>query len=241
MNDYSYEKGIAFIVEGATERVFYEEYLKKLCSERGMTITKDEKSQENKYTICAENRSILVLINNVGSVSQMTNSATWFHRACVKEYSNIGWSVFLCYDTDAYNSDITKFHEGDWLRLRQSIESDAESIADLAVQADIEDVMLCDFQGVLAFLGLDNNTPMPKGRKGKVKIKQLFRRSDPACAYHEGERARALIQRSILTLSKTQLQYHYPSSEKPWILIDVSFGVPKLTSIDEKRQKTPYF
>ena len=172
MNDYSYEKGIAFIVEGATERVFYEEYLKKLCSERGMTITKDEKSQENKYTICAENRSILVLINNVGSVSQMTNSATWFHRACVKEYSNIGWSVFLCYDTDAYNSDITKFHEGDWLRLRQSIE----------------------FQGVLAFLGLDNNTPMPKGRKGKVKIKQLFRRSDPACAYHEGERARALIQ-----------------------------------------------
>ena len=41
MNDYSYEKGIAFIVEGATERVFYEEYLKKLCSERGMTITKD--------------------------------------------------------------------------------------------------------------------------------------------------------------------------------------------------------
>ena len=47
MNDYSYEKGIAFIVEGATERVFYEEYLKKLCSERGMTITKDEKSQEN--------------------------------------------------------------------------------------------------------------------------------------------------------------------------------------------------
>ena len=37
MNDYSYEKGIAFIVEGATERVFYEEYLKKLCSERGMT------------------------------------------------------------------------------------------------------------------------------------------------------------------------------------------------------------
>lgn len=194
MNDYSYEKGIAFIVEGATERVFYEEYLKKLCSERGMTITKDEKSQENKYTICAENRSILVLINNVGSVSQMTNSATWFHRACVKEYSNIGWSVFLCYDTDAYNSDITKFHEGDWLRLRQSIESDAESIADLAAQADIEDVMLCDFQGVLAFLGLDNNTPMPKGRNGKVKIKQLFRRSDPACAYHEGERARALIQ-----------------------------------------------
>lgn len=85
MNDYSYEKGIAFIVEGATERVFYEEYLKKLCSERGMTITKDEKSQENKYTICAENRSILVLINNVGSVSQMTNSATWFHRACVKD------------------------------------------------------------------------------------------------------------------------------------------------------------
>jgi hypothetical protein len=51
----------------------------------------------------------------------------------------------------------------------------------------------------------------------------------------------AAIKRSILTLSKTQLQCHYPSSEKPWILIDVSFGTPKLTSINEKRQKTPYF
>lgn len=50
MNDYSYEKGIAFIVEGATERVFYEEYLKKLCSERGMTITKDEGSVRPRLT-----------------------------------------------------------------------------------------------------------------------------------------------------------------------------------------------
>ena len=96
----------------------------------------------------------------------MTNSATWFHRACVKEYSNIGWSVFLCYDTDAYNSDITKFHEGDWLRLRQSIESDAESIADLAAQADIEDVMLCDFQGVLAFLGFGQQYSDAQGAQG---------------------------------------------------------------------------
>lgn len=241
MNDYSYEKGIAFIVEGATERVFYEEYLKKLCSERGMTITKDEKSQENKYTICAENRSILVLINNVGSVSQMTNSATWFHRACVKEYSNIGWSVFLCYDTDAYNSDITKFHEGDWLRLRQSIESDAESIADLAAQADIEDVMLCDFQGVLAFPGWTTILRCPRG--ARVKSKSSNCSGDPippAPTMKENARGHS-YKRSILTLSKTQLQYHYPSSEKPWILIDVSFGVPKLTSIDEKRQKTPYF
>lgn len=194
MSDYPYEKGVAFIVEGATERVFYEEYLKKLCSDRGMTITKDEESQENKYIIRTTSGSILILINTVGSVSQMTNSATWFYRACVKEYRSIGWSVFLCYDTDAYNSDITKFHEGDWLRLRQSIEGNAESVTDLAARADIEDVMLCDFQGVLAFLGLDSGTPMPKGRKGKVRIKQLFRQSNPTCAYHEGERARALIQ-----------------------------------------------
>ena len=194
MGNHAYKKGVAFIVEGATERVFYEEYLMKLCSDCGMTMVKDRESQENKYVIHKADKSILILINNVGSVSQMTNSATWFHRACVKEYSDIRWSVFLCYDTDAYNSDITKFHEGDWLRLRQSIESDAEFVEDLAAQADIEDVMLCDFQGVLAFLHLDDDTPMPKGRKGKVRIKQLFRRSSPSLAYHEGERARALIR-----------------------------------------------
>ena len=194
MNNYTYEKGIAFIVEGATERVFYEEYLMKLCSDRDMTISKDKESQENKYTIHKEGKSILVLINNVGSVSQMTNSATWFHRACVKGYSEIKWSVFLCYDTDAYNSDITKFYKDDWRRLRQSINGDAESITDLAAQADIEDIMLCDFQGVLAFLGLNGDTAMPQGRKGKVRIKQLFRQADPTYAYHEGERARPLIQ-----------------------------------------------
>ena len=59
----------------------------------------------------------------VDSVSQMTNSATWFDRARVSENPEIAWTVFPCYDTDEYNSNITKFREGDWAMFRKSIAS----------------------------------------------------------------------------------------------------------------------
>ena len=84
------------------------------------------------------------MMASVNSVSQMTNSATWFDRAYVGENPEIDWTVFLCYDTDEYNSDITKFHEGDWAMLRESISPAAQKVVDMAAKADIEDVMLCD-------------------------------------------------------------------------------------------------
>ena len=161
-------RGLAFIVEGATEKVFYLEYLSQLCAAKGLALRKDLDTQENRYAITSANDERVVMMASVNSVSQMTNSATWFDRACVGENPEIDWTVFLCYDTDEYNSDITKFHEGDWAMLR-------------------------DLPGVLSFLGLPPETEMPLGNKGKTKLKKLYRKVAPNKAYHSGERAKGLI------------------------------------------------
>lgn len=200
--DSCYEKGLAFVVEGATERVFYEEYLASLCDAMGMQMVKNLGTQENSYIVTRGDRSLVVMINSVGSVTQMTNSQTWFKRTCRDGFEKMPWYVFLCYDTDCYTGDITKFYESDWRRLRQAIEEDAESVTDLAACADIEDIILCDLSGVLAFLGLSPETGMPNGRKGKAKLKKLFRMVAINNAYHEGGRARELIR--ALDMSKIE-------------------------------------
>lgn len=188
-------RGLAFIVEGATEKVFYLEYLKYIRKKHATTIVKDYESQEDAYVIAdGDDGMTLVMFNAVNSVSQMTNSATWFHRACSKAFPDRAWSVFLCYDTDEYNYAITKFHEGDWGLLRKDIGKSAERIVDLAAKADIEDIILCDLAGVLGFLGLGRETPMPEGSKGKAKLKKLYRMVALNNAYHSGEKARPLIQ-----------------------------------------------
>ena len=98
------------------------------------------------------------------------------------------------YDTDAYNSAITKYHEGDWARLRLDLEPKAKAIIGLAAEADIEDIMLCDYTGVLGFLGLPQGTPLPFGRKGKAKMKKLNKMVSLKKPYHEGDKARPLVR-----------------------------------------------
>lgn len=102
------------------------------------------------------------------SACQTHRSIRLFGRACVGENSETAWTVFLCYDTDEYNSGITKFHEGDWAMLR-------------------------DLPGVLSFPGLPPETEMPPGNRGKTKLKKLYRKAAPNKAYHSGERAKGLI------------------------------------------------
>lgn len=193
MDDGEVCRGIAFIVEGVTEKVFYLEYVSQLCAAQGFVLEKDNTSSEDCYLIVSPRDTKVAMMVSVNSVSQMTNSATWFHRACIEGYPAINWTVFLCYDTDEYNQDITKFHEGDWARLRRSIESSANKVVDMAAEADIEDIILCDLVSVLAFLGLPADTVVPLGNKGKTKLKKLYRMVASNSAYHSGERSRGLI------------------------------------------------
>lgn len=66
-------------------------------------------------------------------------------------------------------------------------------VIDLAADADIEDIMLVDIEGVRRFLGLDGDVK-PRSRKGKAKLKSLFKAVDVTQPYKSGERARNLIR-----------------------------------------------
>lgn len=191
-----FEKGIAFILEGETEKVFYLSLLKHICRKyNGISLQKqtDVNSGEIFYILGNSERSILIKFNMVGAISQITNSGNWFEKRCYGQYKSLPWTVFLCYDTDNYTPNISKFYEGDWKELRKSISKRKSStIIDLAAQADIEDIMLIDAQGVFKFVGIE---PMeiPVASKGKLKMKKIFRAKGRGSAYHEGVRSEDLI------------------------------------------------
>ncbi|MGN0077793.1 MAG: hypothetical protein ACI36V_03305 [Coriobacteriales bacterium] len=121
----------------------------------------------------------------------MPNAGTWFCNVCLPASEGAPCHALLCYDTDEYNADVSKFFDDDWQRLRQSIGDKAASITDLAAEADIEDILLCDLAGVLAYLGLEESSALPNGRRGKAKLRKLYRAAGRT--YHSGDRAKPLI------------------------------------------------
>lgn len=206
-----FEKGIAFILEGDTEKVFYFSLLEHFCKKySGITIQKktDANTGEIFYVLGNSEHSILIKFNVVGTISQITNSGNWFEKRCYNQYKNLNWTVFLCYDTDNYTPNISKFYEDDWKELRKTISKRKScSIIDIAAQADIEDIMLVDADGIFNFLGMAP-IPIPNGSKGKVKMKKIFRAKGPGSAYHEGSRAEGLIKALDLDkiISKSPVQ-----------------------------------
>lgn len=206
-----FEKGIAFILEGDTEKVFYLSLLKHFCKKYNETkIEKraDESTGEIFYTLENPKHRVLIMFNVVGTISQMANTGSWFEKRCYGRYKNLKWTIFLCYDTDNYTPNISKFYEDDWKELRKTISKHKTcSIVDLAAQADVEDIMLVDAEGIFRFLEM-NPFPIPSGSKGKIKMKKIFRQKGPGSAYHAGERAESLIK--SLDLDKIVLNSPVP-------------------------------
>lgn len=192
--DAGFGFGAALIMEGATEEVFYSEFIRHLVAVHGASISRLENDGSSGSVLTRpDGISALIMMDRVGTVTQMVNSGIWFERACAGRYQ-IPWFVFLCYDTDEYCSNVTKFHEGDWARLHNQIGAQARQVIDLAASADIEDIMLCDYPGVLRFLGLPEDTALPPGRKGKARMKRLFHMVALNRPYHEGQKALPLIR-----------------------------------------------
>lgn len=189
----TFTNGYAFILEGATEKEFYWEFLLFLCKKHSATIERvvDDTDPDIVYKLTTQNGVSLIKFNVVNTITQMPRAGNWFNSQCVKKHgTKHKWYVFLCYDTDDYNEDISKFYEGDWANLRSSLKK-AKQVVDVAAAADIEDTMLVDIDNVCAFLG--GKPPVTlKGSKGKRKMKNLFR--DHGKTYHEGSRAKPLIQ-----------------------------------------------
>lgn len=187
-------RGIAFIVEGATEKVFYRNFLQWLAdNNENYSFNKIDNPDigEIAFEWLSGEESILIKFNVVGTVTQVVHSGKWFTNTCAKKYK-IPWQVFLCYDTDSPDKDISKFYEGDWKLLRDELKkSKAKEIIDLAASADIEDVMLVDIESICKYLGITAPKEL-KGRKGKAKMKALYR----SCGntYHEGDKAENMIK-----------------------------------------------
>ena len=194
----SYEKGLAFIFEGDTEKYFYINFLEFLCSKHpGWSIYEIESDFGGTYIMENDTRKIIVCTNTVGTITQVVHSGNWFNNACADKYSaKTSWDVFLCYDTDSHEYDVTKFQVGDWKTLRSKITRRSNvSILDIAASADIEDVFLKDLSSISCFLGLETtltDSDIPSGRKGKIRLKALFRKYGKT--YHEGIRALPLIE-----------------------------------------------
>ncbi|MDO4543430.1 MAG: hypothetical protein Q4C01_02655 [Clostridia bacterium] len=168
--EHDFSNGYTFILEGETEKEFYMALLEHLCRKHSATMTRieDNVSPDIVYHLKTESSTDLIKFNVVNTVTQMPRAGKWFTSQCVAKYgAGHIWYVFLCYDTDDYKNDITKFHEGDWAMLRSSLKK-AGAVIDMAAAADIEDVMLGDLNGICKFLSCDADMPL-KGRKGKIK------------------------------------------------------------------------
>lgn len=188
----AFKKGFAFILEGETEKEFYYSYLEYLCRKHGAILSRivDTSSPDINYELRTGDDVSLLKFNVVNTITQVPRTGRWFNAQCVGKYgSKVEWTVFLCYDKDDYKENISKFYEGDWAILRESLKK-AHQIVDVAAAADIEDVMLQDINGICKFIGCESAVTL-KGGKGKIKIKNLFK--DHGRYYHEGKRAKDLI------------------------------------------------
>lgn len=194
--DTLYCSGIALIMEGDTEKYFYEEVLNRICEDNDIQLTKEEDNDElsDFFILSKKEKKIVLKMKNAETITQITNQYLWFKNYCIEKFNNI-WHVVLCYDTDGNN--YSAFTNDDWKTLRNNISKhkNVKTILDCTADRDIEDLFLIDLEGVLLFLGIDNLVKLEdlRGRKGKVKMKNLYT-DYTELTYHEGKRALPLIK-----------------------------------------------
>jgi len=193
-----YTSGMSLIMEGDTEKYFYEEILNRICIDNEINLTKafDDDELSNYYILSKNDKNILIKIKNAETITQITNQFLWFKNFCADKYSHMPWDVFLCYDTDG-NSFLT-FTQLDWKTLRDNINqiSNVNTIVDCCADRDVEDLFLIDMEGIKRFLNINEDVKVEdlKGRKGKIKLKNLYMDYTINMRYHEGKRALSLIQ-----------------------------------------------
>lgn len=190
-----FDKGFAFVCEGDTEKVFYLQLLLFLCEKYQANLEKvmDENDPDIKYLLSFGEKKYLIKLQIAGTVTQVPYSGKWFTSQCLAKHKNevSGWIVFLCYDSDSYTADVSKFQKDDWKVLRKKL-SGAEKVLDICASAEIEDALLVDLAGICSYYGIEMpTTPLP-GNSGKAKLKRLLRNNN--IYYHTGNRAKDLIK-----------------------------------------------
>ena len=79
MNNYT--EGIAFILEGATEKVFYKAYLEYLSTlDENTLLIRDKSTDDGEIIFCWQSgkKKILIKFYVVGTITQIVHSGKWF-------------------------------------------------------------------------------------------------------------------------------------------------------------------
>ena len=78
------------IVEGGTERAFYSVLIEHCAATHGLDVGRAEDGDGTNLVAARQDGSkVLVKLNNVGTVTQMANSAEWFLRSCATRHHDI--------------------------------------------------------------------------------------------------------------------------------------------------------
>ena len=103
----------------------------------------------------------------------------------------INFHVFLCYDTDVF--DFKMQPNIDWNRVKKEIKtSRITHVAQIEQKYSIEDWIIRDIKGVLNYLGLPANTPIPTGR-GIDILKNLYNKAHRLYIHGEQRESQKLI------------------------------------------------
>ncbi|MBR6311748.1 MAG: hypothetical protein IKR51_02075 [Oscillospiraceae bacterium] len=148
---------VLLLVEGSTEVEFYKAVI-KLAHDKMKSFPCLIK-YENLQGIGNYKKDALRRFNNV----KRSNPGKEIH-------------VFLCVDTDVF-----EFQKKPPIN-RQSVKKElldagAKKVSYIEAVHSIEDWFLCDYLGVLSYLGLPSTTRKPKGT-GQEALKKLFRQAD---------------------------------------------------------------
>lgn len=84
----AYTRGIAFIMEGTTEKVFYQAFLKWIAESNSCTFLRGESIDKGDiyFEWVTATEKVLIKFNVVGTVTQVSHSGKWFSTKCSKEH-----------------------------------------------------------------------------------------------------------------------------------------------------------
>lgn len=153
-------RGIVFFVEGDTEIEFYKVLVQWLQKQNPQSA-----------------RSHRIIYRNIKGIKNFQNKIfRIFNNQIVRDNPGIKFDVVLCYDADVF--EYARKPPVDWKLLEVDLKrAGANRIIHIKARYSIEDWFLKDYSGILTFLRLPQDTPLPGGT-GIQKLKSLFKRAN---------------------------------------------------------------
>ncbi len=167
-------RGIVFFVEGDTEIEFFKALVQWLQLQEPQS-----------------GRSHRIIYRNVKGIKNFQNKIVRiFNNQILRDNPGITIDVVLCYDTDVF--EYARKPPVDWNLVMADLKNaGANRVIHIKARYSIEDWFLKDYSGILTFLRLPQDTPLPGGT-GIQKLKSLFKKANNV--YIKGSNLKGFIQ-----------------------------------------------